>query len=113
MIRSPSFSLPSSSTTTRNSPRAKAPKASSIESNLNSSVWPFAPVEVLPLFVGFELEGDRGLDTTSLCLKSAMGTISELGVNLKREVREEEGGMRLRTRSVQRHLICGLWQKDR
>lgn len=94
MIRSPSFSLPSSSTTTRNSPRAKAPNASSMESNLNSSAWPFVLVEVLPLFAGFELEGDRGLDTTSLCLKSAIGAISESGVNLEREVREEEGGMK-------------------
>ena len=76
MIKSPSFSLLSSSMTTKNSPRAKASKASSIESNLNSSVRPLGPVEELPLFAGFELEGDRGLDMTSLCLKSAMGAIS-------------------------------------
>ena len=73
MIRSPSFSLPSSSMTTRNSPLAKASKASSIESNLNLFVWPFVPVEGLPFFAGFELEDDRGPDITSLCLKSAMG----------------------------------------
>ena len=83
IIRSPSFSLPSSSMTTKNSPRPNASKASSIESNLNSSVWPFMFVEELPSFAGFELDDDRGRDVTNLCLKSAMGAIPESSVSFK------------------------------
>lgn len=83
MIKSPSFSLPSSSMTTRNSPRAKDSKASSMESNLNSSTWPFVFVEELAPFVGFELEDDRGPDMTVHCLKSAIGAIFKIRCELQ------------------------------
>ena len=115
MIRSPSFSLPSSSMTTRNSPRAKASKASSIESNPNPPARPFVLAGGLPLFVSFEFEDDRGLDITSLCLKSAMGAISkscELQLGLERDVREEGGGKdkvtSLKRKDIFEYFICGL-----
>ena len=91
MIKSPSFSLPSSSMTTKNSPRAKASKATSIESNLNSPARSFAFIEELLSFGGFELEDDRGLDITSLCLKSAMGAIPGSSVSFKGAQRGEGG----------------------
>jgi hypothetical protein len=76
MMRSPSFSLLSSSMTTKNSPRAKASKASSIGSNLNASgAESFVLVEGLPSLAGFEVGDDRGPDITGPCLKSAMGAI--------------------------------------
>ena len=69
-MRSPSFSLPSSSMTTRNSPRAKASRASSIGSKRSPSARPL---------VDFTID-DRGPDMISRglnCLKSATGAIVE------------------------------------
>ena len=80
IIRSPSFSLPSSSITTKNSPRAKASRASSIESKSNLSVWPFV-FAGRPVFVDFKIDDDRGPDMTSLCLKSATGAITKSTVS--------------------------------
>ena len=78
MIRSPSFSLPSSSMTTKNSPRAKACKAPSMVSHLNSSVWPFVLVEGLLPLGSFDFDGDdRTLDATGICLKSATGAMTK------------------------------------
>ena len=79
IIRSPSFSLPSSSMTTKNSPRAKACKASSMLSHLNSTVWPFVLVEVLPPLVDFDFDGDdRTPDAT---LKSATGAMTKASMS--------------------------------
>ena len=125
MIRSPSFSLPSSSMTTKNSPRAKASNASSIESKSKPFARPFALVERLAPFVGFRIEDDRGCepDMTGLCLKSATGAITVSCALCEKRRKRRRGrlggkimlmGSKLkRTSKTFPRFICGLWQKVR